>query len=151
MEWQNRIVNSQAKTQHKVNQDNNSDDVPFLHYNDVTMSAMASQITSVSIVSQLLVQAQIKEYIKAPHHWPWCGEFTGDRWIPRTRPVTRKVFTFDDVIMLLLWCRRHALYSLTWNRDLQSLCGTSSCQCRPGDYWKWRGGGGGRHFENCHE
>ena len=28
------------------------------------------------------------------------GEFTGDRWIPRTRrPVTRKMFPFDDVIM----------------------------------------------------
>ena len=26
-------------------------------------------------------QAQIKENIKAPRHWPLCGEFTGDRWI----------------------------------------------------------------------
>ena len=25
-----------------------------------------------------------KENIKAPRHWPLCGEFTGDRWIPRT-------------------------------------------------------------------
>ena len=23
------------------------------------------------------------ENIKAPRHWPLCGEFTGDRWIPR--------------------------------------------------------------------
>ena len=31
------------------------------------------------------------------------GEFTGDRWIPRTkRPVTRKMFPFDNVIMLYL-------------------------------------------------
>ena len=29
-------------------------------------------------------QAQIKETIKVPHHWPLCGEFTGDRWNPRT-------------------------------------------------------------------
>ena len=28
--------------------------------------------------------AQIKVNIKAPRHWPLCGEFTGDRWIPRT-------------------------------------------------------------------
>ena len=27
---------------------------------------------------------QIKENIKALHHWPLCGEFTGDWWIPRT-------------------------------------------------------------------
>ena len=29
-----------------------------------------------------LSQTQIKENIKAPRHWPLCGEFTGDRWIP---------------------------------------------------------------------
>ena len=50
-----------------------------LYYNDVIMSAMASQITSITIV-----QAQNKENTKAPRHWPLCGEFTGDRWIPRT-------------------------------------------------------------------
>ena len=31
-----------------------------------------------------LFREQIKENIKAPRHWPLCGEFTGDRWIPRT-------------------------------------------------------------------
>ena len=30
------------------------------------------------------IQAQIEENIKAPRHWPLCGEFTDDRWIPRT-------------------------------------------------------------------
>ena len=38
--------------------------------------------------------------IKALRHWPLCGEFTGDRWIPRTKgPVTQKMFPFDDIIM----------------------------------------------------
>ena len=46
-----------------------------------------------------LFKAQIGENIKAPRHWPLCGEFTGDRWIPRKRPVPRKMFSFDDVIM----------------------------------------------------
>ena len=58
------------------------------HYSDVIMRAMASPITGVSIVwvfTQLLVQAQIKENIKALRHWPLCGEFTGDRWIVRTK------------------------------------------------------------------
>ena len=36
------------------------------HYSDVIMGAMASQITSVSI-------------IKAPRHWPLGGDFTGER------------------------------------------------------------------------
>ena len=49
------------------------------------MSAMASQITGVSIVYQLFAQAQIKENIKVSRHWPLRREFTGDRWIPRTK------------------------------------------------------------------
>ena len=32
-----------------------------------------------------LFKAQIKENIKAPRHWPLWGEFTGRRWIPRTK------------------------------------------------------------------
>ena len=36
------------------------------------------------LFTQPYVQANIKENIKAPRHWPLCREFTGDRWIPRT-------------------------------------------------------------------
>ena len=32
-----------------------------------------------------LIWAQIKENIIAPRHWPFCGEFTGVWWIPRTK------------------------------------------------------------------
>ena len=32
-----------------------------------------------------LFKAQIKENIKVPRHWPLQGEFTGDRWTPRTK------------------------------------------------------------------
>ena len=32
-----------------------------------------------------LLNKQLKENIKAPRHWPLWGEFTGDRWIPRTK------------------------------------------------------------------
>ena len=31
----------------------------------------------------------MKEIIKAPRHWPLWGEFTGDRWIPRTKDQLR--------------------------------------------------------------
>ena len=37
------------------------------------------------LYTQPFVQAQIKENIKAPRHWPLWGEFTGDWWIPCTR------------------------------------------------------------------
>ena len=53
------------------------------HYDDVIMGAMVSQIT------QKFIRAQIKENIKVPRHWPLCGEFTGDRWIPRTNGQLR--------------------------------------------------------------
>ena len=67
----------------------------ILHYCDDIMSAMASQITI-----QPFIQALIKENIKDPRHWPLCGEFTGDRWIPLHKgQVTRKLLPFDDVIM----------------------------------------------------
>ena len=53
-----------------------------------------------------LLKAQIRENIKAPRHWPLCGEFTGDRWIhrwpvnsPHKDPVTRIFLPFDDAIM----------------------------------------------------
>ena len=32
-----------------------------------------------------LFRRRSKETKKAPRHWPLCGEFTGDRWIPRTK------------------------------------------------------------------
>ena len=54
------------------------------HYGDVIMVAIASQITASWLFTQPFIQTQIKLNIKAPRHWPFCGEFTGDRWIPRT-------------------------------------------------------------------
>ena len=38
---------------------------------------------------QPFTHAQITENIKALHHWPLCREFTGDRWIPRTKDQLR--------------------------------------------------------------
>ena len=49
------------------------------------MSAMASQITKSRLSNQPFIQAEMKENIKAPRHWPLWGEFTGDRSIPRTK------------------------------------------------------------------
>ena len=48
-----------------------------IHYNDIMMGTMASQITTLTIVYSTVIQAQIKENIKAPRHWPLCREFTG--------------------------------------------------------------------------
>ena len=45
------------------------------HYNDIIMGAIASQLTSLTIVYSTVYSTQIKENIKALRHWPWCGEF----------------------------------------------------------------------------
>ena len=46
------------------------------------MTTVASQITSLTIFTQSFIQAKIKENIKAPRHWPLCGEFTGTGEFP---------------------------------------------------------------------
>ena len=71
------------------------------HYNDVTMGAMASHITSLTMVYSTIYSGTNQR--KHPRQWPLCGEFTDDRWIPpRKGPVTRKMFSCDDVIMCKL-------------------------------------------------
>ena len=49
------------------------------------MSVMASQIISLAIGYSTVYSTQIKENNKVPRHWHLCEEFTGDRWIPRTK------------------------------------------------------------------
>ena len=56
------------------------------------------------LFTQSFIQAQIKENIKAPHHWPLWAEFTAYRVNSLHKwSVTRKLFQFDDVIMAILW------------------------------------------------
>ena len=73
----------------------------FYHYNDITMGAMASQITSLAIVyptvhsgtDQRKCQSPtLLAFVKGIHRWPANS--------PHKSPVTRKMFPFDDVIMI---------------------------------------------------
>ena len=70
------------------------------HYNDVIMSAMASQITRLTIVySTVYTGANQRKhqssaslaFVRGIHRWPVNS--------PHKGPVMRKMFTFDDVIM----------------------------------------------------
>ena len=74
------------------------------------------------LFTQPFIQAQIKENIKALRHWPLCGEFTGDRWIPRTKGQERgKKFPFDDVIMNEPPAQSCKAYCLVTPRDIASI------------------------------
>ena len=75
------------------------------HYNDVIMSAMASQITSLTIVySTVYPGADQRKHqssaalavVRGIHRWPMNSSHKG--------PVTRKMFPFDDVIMITECC-----------------------------------------------
>ena len=55
------------------------------HYSDVIMSAVAFQITSVSVVCSTVCSGADQRSIKAPRYWPLWRGFTGDLWIPRTK------------------------------------------------------------------
>ena len=78
-----------------------SNGITELHYNDVIMSKMTSQITDLTIVYwTVYLSSDLRKYqISAPlafvrgvHRWPVSS--------PHKGPVTRKMFPFDDVIMI---------------------------------------------------
>ena len=69
----------------------------LFHYNDVIMSAMESEITGVSLVTQPFVHTQINENIKAPRHWPLWGEVTGEFAAQRA----------SNVENVSIWWRHH--------------------------------------------
>ena len=70
------------------------------HYNDVIIRTMASQITGVSIVYSTVGSGINRKkhqssaslaFVRGIHRWPVNS--------PHKRPVTRKMFPFDDVIV----------------------------------------------------
>ena len=85
------------------------------HYSDVIISAMASQITNVSIVcSTVCSGADQRKYqssaslvfLRGNHRWQVDSL--------HKEPVTRKMFPFDDVIMARMLCH-HIRFSFTIN------------------------------------
>ena len=78
--------------------------VSKIHDNDVIMSAMASQITSVTIAYSTVYSGTYQRYHQSSaslafvwgiHRWTVNSLHKG--------PVTRKLFPFDDVIMMWLY------------------------------------------------
>ena len=73
------------------------------HHNDITMSTMASQITSLTIVYSIVYSdADYRKYQSSASLAFVRGIQRGPVNSPHKWPVTRKMFLFDDVIMVLL-------------------------------------------------
>ena len=75
--------------------------VDLLHYDDVIMGAIASLITSLTIVYSTIYSGtdQSKHQSSASLVFVW-GIHRGPVNSPHKWPVTRKMFPFDDVIMM---------------------------------------------------
>ena len=71
------------------------------------------------LFTQPCVQAQIKENTKAPRHWTLGGEFTGDRWIPRTKGQKRRKWFH--------WMTSSCEDELTVNTGIDGLLTTYTC------------------------
>ena len=86
--------------------------VSLFHYSDATMTTMASQITSLTIVYSIIYSCADQRkhqtsaslaFVRGIHRWPVN--------FPHKGPVTRKMFPFDDVIMFVDSCSwwRHGM------------------------------------------
>ena len=74
------------------------------HYDDVIMSAIASQITSLTIVYSIAYSdADQRKHQSSASLAFVRGIHRGPVNSPHKRPVTRKMFPFDDVIMCEMW------------------------------------------------
>ena len=62
------------------------------------MTTVASQITSLPIVYSTVYSGEDKKNIKAPRHWPLCGEFTGTGEFPQRASYAGNVS---------IWWRHH--------------------------------------------
>ena len=72
-----------------------------IHYDDVTMSGMASQITSLAIVYSTVYPGADQRKHQSPASLAFVREIhRGPVNSPHKWPVTRKMFPFDDVIMI---------------------------------------------------
>ena len=73
----------------------------ILHYNDVIMEAIASQMTSVTIVYSIVYSdADQRKHQSSASLAFVRGIHRGPVNSPHKWPVTRKMFPFDDVIMM---------------------------------------------------
>ena len=74
-----------------------------IHYDDVIMDTIASQITSLAIVYSIVYSSAVqrKHQSSASLAFVW-GIHRGPVNSPHKGPVTRKMFPFDDVIMFIV-------------------------------------------------
>ena len=96
-------------------------DILQTHYDDVIMTMLASQITSLTVVYSIVYSGVNQRKHQSPASLAFVREIhRGPVNFPHKWPVTRKMFPFDDVIMIFY--RQSVVISwlpvqyLTWTR-----------------------------------
>ena len=75
--------------------------IPMCHYGDVIMTTIASQITSLTVVYSIVYSGANQRKHQSSASLAFCaGNSPGPVNSPHKGPVTRKMFPFDDVIMV---------------------------------------------------
>ena len=89
----------------------------YSHYSDVISSTMASQITNVKMVCSTVSsgadqrkyqRSALLAFVRGVHQWPGNS--------PHKGPVTRKMFPFDDVMMMVNGTPK--IYSCEYSADM---------------------------------
>ena len=113
------IVNNCKSLKHSWSSSTEINFEIWIHFSDVIMGTMASQITSLTVVYSTVCSGADQRNIKAPRHWPLWGH---------KEPVTRKMLPFDKVIMrksqnfaiiwarvLSIWIKKHRKFLSQWH------------------------------------
>ena len=62
------------------------------------MTTIASQINSLAVLYSTVYSDADKKNIKAPRHWPLCGEFTGTMIVSLQYSLTTNAFEFHTAV-----------------------------------------------------
>ena len=112
----------------------------YYHHIDVIITTVASQITSLKVVYSAVYSDADQRNIKAPRHWPLCGELTKIGEFP--------ALSASNAANVSIWWRHHVTtantlaipelgyrFMLAWQsilstlsrRPKRSVCNTRSC------------------------
>ena len=67
------------------------------HWEIVWIKASAMSTCTISLHISAVLHDDVIKWKHFPRYWPFVREFTGHRWIPAQRPVTRSFYAYFDL------------------------------------------------------
>ena len=109
---------------------NNTNKNTNKHYDDVIMTMLAFQITSLTVVYSIVYSGVNQRKHQSSASLAFVREIhRGPVNFPHKWPVTRKMFPFDDVIMISIYCyKQKQAWIANRNRSLHSII-YAICAC----------------------